>query len=223
MSTGREIMQAMHEDYEALCDEKGALAANAYYAGALTTAAVTAPYLAGGLETTVGWVGANVLAATNDVWVTGAANGVTSFTIEAGLTLLYGGFMKRFSHTATLFEEKKYAELEEGTRKGARLGRVSETVGLALAAGSPGIMLRSFVQTPHDNHIKKGMRTAGILGAVNCGFSVAAAEGLSLWPWALQWAEKGWPFAVLFMGPHAIKTAKDVFTRRFKTSTDDLD
>lgn len=219
MSTSTEIWQALRQDYTDLCEQRGDVVGNAYAVGVFATAAATVPYLFGGLATTLGWVGSRVLETTHSALATGVADGAVSLSVELGLTLLYGSLMRRFSHTATVLEEKKYAQRREPEQRTHRLraiGNAAQVVGLAAAAGSPGVMVRSFVRTPGENHIRKGVRTAMIMGGCNTILSTGIGEGLVQSEWILHWAGKGWPFAVLFMGPHAIKAAKNAIVRRIR-------
>jgi hypothetical protein len=177
------------------------MAANRALGQLALTSAFTVPYMAGGLEATMGLVASNVYEATHRITTVAASTGLASLLIEAGLTVAVGASMRRAPKAARELQERKFAEAERQTAidppaAQSRLKRAAkritkpaasavETTATALAAGSPGIMLRSFVRNPELSvkaHKRKGYQTAGILAGVNTAAGAAAALTLDMMP-----------------------------------------
>jgi hypothetical protein len=186
--------------------EHGRLAAVAASAGTLVTAALTVPYLIGGLETTVGTVNSRVWDDTHDKLLVAAAGTATSATIETALTLAVGGCMAAAPHVARVFERRQYESGEAPQRQPGVWGAIKHgaaVTGTTLAAGSPGIMLRSFVRTPDPEgkvwgHMRKGFYTVGALAAVHFPLGYGQAGALEASPnVVVEYAQKPW---AVFLG-----------------------
>jgi hypothetical protein len=162
------VWEGAKADYQNIRADKGSLRAGLLVGQAAVTAAVTAVYLPGGLESSVGAVSSTILQHGGNALEVGLAGGATSTAAELTLTLLMAGCLKHFKRAAAAFEHSNYEKKEFST---------ASTAGLMLATGSPGVMLRSAVHTPNDNHTWKGVKTAAILFPVNGVLSGAVVGG----------------------------------------------
>jgi hypothetical protein len=216
-SLGVEVFDAMRTDIATIRDTEGYVAAVRAGVGNGAILLTILPYTAGGLETTLATVGAQVFQHAEGhntaaaIGLVAVALGATSGVIELALSKGLSHTMARLPGAARVLERRKYGEItaerEADTELGLAivdisedtvahhgLGKVwagikqktsaigqrfksgAETTSLAMGAGSPGIMLRSFVEDPGAEpgvHRNKGYRTAGVLAIVNTATGAA--------------------------------------------------
>jgi hypothetical protein len=192
------VWEGARADYQNIQADKGSLRAGLLVGQAAMTAAVTAVYLPGGLESSVGSVSSTILQHGGNALEVGLAGGATSTVAELTLTVLLAGCLKHFKQAAAAFEGSTYE-----TQEFSKLS----TAGLMLATGSPGVMLRSAVHTPNDNHAWKGVKTAAILFPVNgvLSGSVVGGGGQFAPEWAINTATNPFYWFAGFAGYKGLK------------------
>jgi len=195
-----DIWKGAKEDYAKVKAEKGSLRAGLLVGQAAVTAAVTIPYLAGGLEATVGLASSSVMQHGGTVIESALAGGGASTVAELSLTILMAGCLKYFKQAAAAFQRQKYETQE--------FSALSNT-GLMLATGSPGVMLRSAVHTPEESYAWKGLRTAALLFPINATLSgTVVGGGLSFAPeWVVNEAVNPLYWFSAFIGYKGLKAA----------------
>jgi hypothetical protein len=203
-STMRATWEALRHDIHDVAETRGRWAAVRTATGAIATAAVTAPYLVGGLEATLATVGAKVYEVTNSMPAVATSVGATSGAIEAGLTLGLAHYMGKTRHTTEFFRRRRETQGQDdlgevsedvvavqGVRRGIKerirdmpltlrqkVSGGAKTTALALSAGSPGVMIQRYVEQPEAgraSHRRAGLKTAGVLAAANTALGAGYA------------------------------------------------